>query len=194
MKNVSRICYNWNQYQFRRVLEMSDQSSNQKKTNQFTIIKDDPNDGHGGYGIGSISLENMSSVIIDPNDDRAYVDMEAMHARSAVERRVKFQNDREVVKNGKLYWIVWVTVEKGENGPYFAGVAGSEIVVDRKIKRAYKSMPEHVKQMEQSLKGKIVVDHMDDHSKKLLKDFLADFEGGDMWKNSTKELKNALPE
>ncbi|MFD1361607.1 YwhD family protein [Lentibacillus salinarum] len=173
---------------------MSDQSSNQKKQNQFTIIKDDPNDGHGGYGIGSISLENMSSVIIDPNEDRAYVDMEAMHARSAVERRVKFQNDRDVVKNGKQYWIVWVTTEKGENGPYFTGVAGSEIIVDRSIKRAYKSMPEHVTHMEKSLKGQIIVDHMDDHAKQLLKDFLADFEGGEMWENSPDELKEALPE
>ncbi|GAA0436116.1 YwhD family protein [Lentibacillus halophilus] len=171
----------------------SDQSSNQKKTNQFTIIKDDPNDGHEGYGIGSISLENMSSVIIDPNEDQAFVDMEAMHARSAVERRVKFQSDRDAVPNGLVYWVVWVTVEKGENGPYFAGVGGSELVVDRSIKRAYKSMPEHVKHMEDSLKGKIRVEHMDEHSKKLLKDFLANFEGGDMWKNSTDELKNALP-
>ncbi|SFE08615.1 YwhD family protein [Lentibacillus persicus] len=171
---------------------MAEQSSNQKKNNQFTIIKDDPNDGHGGYGIGSISLENMSSVIVDPNEDRAYVDMEAMHARSAVERRVKFQNDREVVANGNVYWIVWVTTEKGENGPYFAGVGASELIVDRSIKRAYKSMPEHVKHMEKSLKGEIVVDNMDDHSKKLLHDFLADFEGGDMWKNSSDELKQAL--
>ncbi|RYG71568.1 hypothetical protein EU245_13715 [Lentibacillus lipolyticus] len=171
----------------------SDQSSNQKKNNQFTIIKDDPNDGHGGYGVGAISLENMSSVIVDPNEDRVFIDMGAMHARSEVERRVKFQNDRDVVANGKLYWIVWVNTEKGENGPYFSGVCGSEIVVDRSIKRAYKSMPEHVKHMEKSLKGKIVVEHMDDHSKKLLRDFLANFEGGEMWENSSDELKEALP-
>jgi len=65
--------------------------------------------------------------------------------------------------------------------------------VDRSIKRAYKSMPEHVTHMEKSLKGKIVLEHMDDHSKKLLKDFLVEFDG-DMWKNSTDELKNVLPE
>ncbi|GAB4074840.1 YwhD family protein [Barrientosiimonas marina] len=173
---------------------MSDQSSDQNKNNQFTIIKDDPNDGHEGYGIGSISLENMSSVIVDPNEDKAYVDMEAMHARSAVERRVKFQSDPEAVENGKLYWIVWVTTDNGENGAYFAGVGSSHLIVDRSIKRAYKSMPEHVKHMEDSLKGKISIDNMDEHSKKLLKDFLADFEGGDMWKNSSDELKNALSE
>ncbi|GAA0605595.1 YwhD family protein [Virgibacillus siamensis] len=172
----------------------SEQSSDKKKTNQFTILKDDSTDGHGGYGIGAISLENMSPVIIDPNEDRAFVDMGAMHARSEVERRVKFLPNKDEVPNGKLYWIVWVTVEKGENGPYFSGVCGSEIRVDRSIKRAYKSMPEHVTHMDKSLKGKIMIEHMDDHSKKLLKDFLADFEGGDYWNNSGNVLKEALPE
>ncbi|GIO25292.1 YwhD family protein [Oceanobacillus sp. J11TS1] len=162
-----------------------------KKKNTFTIIKDDSTDGHGGYGAGTISLENMSSIIVDPNEDKAYVDMAAMHARSDVERRVKWINNREEVQGGKLYWIVWVTVEKGENGPYYAGVAGSEIRVNREIKRAYKSMAEHVKHMEKSLKGQIIVEHMDDHSKKLLGDFLKEFKP-EMWENSSSELKTQL--
>lgn len=162
-----------------------------KKKNSFTIIKDDSTDGHGGYGAGVISLENMSSVIVDPNENTAYVDMDAMHARSKVERRVKWLNDRDQVPNGKLYWIVWVNAARNENGPYYSGVAGSEIRVNREIKRAYKSMPEHIKHMESSLKGKIVVDHMDDHSKKLLRDFLMEF-NEDMWNNSSDELKKAL--
>ncbi|ASK62040.1 hypothetical protein CFK37_07645 [Virgibacillus phasianinus] len=164
-----------------------------KNTNPFTIIKDDSTDGHGGYGAGTISLENMSPVIVDPNENRAFVDMGAMHARSEVERRVKFLSDKDAVPNGKLYWIVWVTVEKGEDGPYYAGVCGSEIRVDRSIKRAYKSMPEHVTHMDKSLKGKIMLEHMDDHSKKLLKDFLVEF-NEEMWKNSSDELKGVLPE
>ncbi|GLO67702.1 hypothetical protein AQ616_00525 [Oceanobacillus sp. E9] len=168
----------------------SDQSSNKKKNN-FTIIKDDSTDGHGGYGAGTISLENMSSIIVDPNEDKAYVDMAAMHARSDVERRVKWINDREEVQGGKLYWIVWVTVDKNENGPYYAGVAGSEIRVNREIKRAYKSMAEHVKHMEKSLKGHIIVEHMDDHSKKLLGDFLRDYKP-ELWENSTEELTRQL--
>ncbi|MBU5267953.1 YwhD family protein [Virgibacillus proomii] len=170
----------------------SDQSSNQKK-NRFTIIKDDSTDGHGGYGYGSISLENMSSVIVDPNENKAYVDMAAMHARSDIERRVKYFSDKGEVPNGKLYWIVWVNIDRNETGPYYAGVAGSELRVDKPNKRAYKSMPEHVTHMEKSLKGKVVVDHMDDHSKKLLKDFLVEF-NQDMWNNSSEELKSALPE
>ncbi len=156
-------------------------------------MKDDSTDGHGGYGVGSVSLENISPVIIDPNENRAFVDMGAMHARSEVERRVKFLRNKEEVPNGKLYWIVWVTVERGEHGPYYHGVAGSEIRVDRSIKRAYKSMPEHVTHIEKSMKGHVIVAHMDDSSKQLLGDFLRDF-NQDMWKNATDELRQALPE
>src|SRR5690625_545262 len=169
----------------------SDQSSGKKKQQAFTIIKDDPTDGHGGFGMGSLSLENMSSIIVDPTEDKAYIDMDAMHARSEVERRVKYFPNKEEVPDGRLYWIVWVTTERGEHGPYYAGVAGSELRVDRPNKRAYKSMAEHVSHMEKSLKGKIIVDHMDDHSKKLLKDFLAKF-NGEMWANSNYELKKGL--
>lgn len=168
-----------------------DQPSGGKKKNAFTIIKDDSNDGHGGYGVGSISLENMSSVIVDPNEDEVYVDMAAMHARSDIERRVKYMDKEDEVENPKKYWIVWVNVERGEQGPYYAGVAGSRLLVDRPNKRAYKSMAEHVTHMEKSLKGKIVVEQMDDHSKKLLRTFLAEF-NEEYWKNSTDELKDSL--
>lgn len=169
----------------------SDQSSGKKKRQAFTIIKDDSTDGHGGFGMGSLSLENMSSIIVDPTEDNVYIDMDAMHARSEVERRVKYLPNKEDVPNGRLYWIVWVTTERGENGPYYAGVAGSELRIDRPNRRAYKSMAEHVSHMEKSLKGQIIVDHMDGHSRKLLADFLADFNEA-MWTNSSDELKASL--
>lgn len=162
-----------------------------KQKQQFTIIKDDSTDGHGGYGMGSISLENMSSVIVDPNESRAYVDMDAMHARSSIERRVKYFPDRDEVPDGLLYWIVWVTVERAEEGSYYAGVAACELRVDRPNKRAYKSMPEHVSHMEKSLKGKIIVDHMDEKSKKLLGEFLKDFDA-EMWARSSEEVHQLL--
>lgn len=168
---------------------MAEKSKRQRQ--QFTIIKDDSTDGHGGYGSGSISLENMSSIIVDPNEGKAYVDMDAMHARSDVERRVRYYSDRSEVPDGLLYWIVWVTVETGENGPYYAGVAASELRIDRPNKRGYKQLGEHVNHMEQSLKGNIVVDHMDEESKQLLGEFLKTFET-EMWENASDELKNSL--
>lgn len=168
-----------------------DQSSTNKRRQQFTIIKDDPTDGHHGFGVGAISLENMSSVIVDPNENRAYVDMRAMHARSDIERRVKYMPNREDVPDPKLYWITWVTTERNDHGPYYHGVAASELLVNKEAKRAYKSLGEHVKHMEQSLKGKVVVEHMDDHSRKLLGNFLKEF-NQDMWENSSDELKQAF--
>lgn len=166
------------------------QSSNNKRQS-FTIIKDDSTDGHGGFGIGSISLEHMSSIIVDPNKEEVYVEMDAMHARSAIERRVKYMPNREDVPEGLLYWIVWVTVEHGEKGPYYAGVAGSELRVDKPNKRAYKSMPQHVTHMEKSLKGHIILEHMDDHSIQLLLQFLKDFDQ-EIWNNSLSELTGLL--
>lgn len=164
-----------------------------KKKQQFTILKDDSTSGHGGFGIGSISLENMSSIIVDPNEGVAYLDMNAMHARSDIERRVKYMPDKNEVPEGKLYWIAWVTTEQNDQGPYFFGVTASELRVDKPNKRAYKHLGEHVKHMEQSLKGKIVIDHMDEKSRNLLLDYLADYNAA-MWENSSPELRNKSEE
>lgn len=165
--------------------------SSNKKRQSFTIIKDDSTDGHGGFGIGSISLEHMSSVIVDTDKEEVYVDMDCMHARSAIERRVKYMPNREDVPEGLRYWIVWVTVEFNDNGPYYAGVAGSELLVDRPNKRAFKSMAQHVTHMEKSLKGNIIVDHMDEHSKVLLANYLKEF-NPEMWENSSEQLTHIL--
>src|SRR5690625_5218111 len=163
-----------------------------KKSNQFTIMKDDPIDGHPGFtGGGVISLENMSPIIVDPNEDRVFVDMAAMHARSEIEKRIRFLTNKEEVPNGKPYWIVWVTVERNKSGPFYYGVAASYLEVDREARRGYKILAEHVNQMDKSLKGRIVVDHMDEHSKNLLGDFLQEF-NEQYWENSTDELKEAF--
>ncbi|HEY9582345.1 MAG TPA: YwhD family protein, partial [Savagea sp.] len=53
--------------------------SNKKMS--FTIIKDDPTDGHKGFGIGSISLENVTPLFIDVQEEEAYIEVGAMHAR-----------------------------------------------------------------------------------------------------------------
>lgn len=169
----------------------SNKSDSNKKKNQFTIMKDDSTDGHGGYGIGAVSLENMSPIIIDPSEGEAYVDMACMHARSTVERGIKFLTDKSEVPNAKLYWIAWVTVNRNESGPFYSGVASSEMRVDREIRRGYKLLPEHVNHMDKSLKGKFIVEHMDEPSKKLLGNYLKEF-NPEIWENSSDDLKKAL--
>ncbi|RAK20489.1 YwhD-like protein [Anoxybacillus vitaminiphilus] len=164
----------------------------QKKKNLgFNIIKNDPMHGHGGFGVGALSLENVSPVIIDIEAGEAFVDMGAMHARSVVEKGIKFTPNREEVPNGKPYWLVWVTIDRTAEGPYYAGVAACEMTVDREARRGYKSLPEHVNRMDKSLKRHIIVEHMDEKSKKVLANFLKNHDI-EMWNRSSEELKKGL--
>jgi hypothetical protein len=163
----------------------------EKKKMQFNIIKNDPTDGHRGFGKGALSLDNVSPVIIDVEAGEAVIDVGAMHARSAVEKGIKFLPDKNEVPNGKPYWLVWVTVDRKEEGPYYAGVTACEMTVDREIRRGYKSLPEHVNHMDKALKRHIIVDHMDEKSKGILKEFLMNH-NEEIWNNSSEELKEKL--
>lgn len=159
----------------------------------FTIIKDDPTDGHKGFGIGSLSLENVSPVFVDIEEGRAFVDIGAMHARSEVERGVKFTTNREDSdgEGRKPYWLVWVTIDHKEDGPYYAGVTACEMVVNKTKRRGYKILADHVNKMDKSMKRNIIVEHMDDKSKKVLADFLSDL-NPDLWERSEEKLKSDL--
>ncbi|OQM45395.1 hypothetical protein B6A27_11460 [Anoxybacillus sp. UARK-01] len=164
----------------------------QKKKNiGFNIIKSDPTAGHGGFGAGALSLDNVSPVIIDVEAGEAFVDIGAMHARSVVEKGIKFTPNRDEVPNGKPYWLVWVTIDRAAEGPYYAGVTACEMTVDRQARRGYKVLPDHVNKLDKSLKRRILVDHMDERSKRVLADFLKQHDRG-MWDRSSDELKNGL--
>lgn len=161
------------------------------KKMEFTIIKNNPTDGHKGFGIGSLSLENVSPVIIDIEEKTAEVDIGAMHARSAVEKGIKFTTDRADSKGGKPYWLVWVTIEQKPEGAYYAGVTACEMVVNREKRRGYKILADHVNKMDKSMKRHIIVDHMDDSSKHVLGEYLKKF-NPDMWGNSDIQLREGL--
>ncbi len=164
--------------------------TNEQKPKQklgFTIIKDDPTDGHGGFGIGSLSLENVSPVIIDVEEGIARIEIGAMHARSDTERGIKFTANREDSEGGKPYWLVWVTIDFKEDGPYYAGVTACEMVVNREKRRGYKILADHVNRMDKSMKRQIIVEHMDDKSKRILAEFLASH-NEEMWQRSEPKL------
>ena len=162
-----------------------------KRKVEFNIIKNDPMDGHKGFGKGALSLDNASPVIIDVEEGEAVIDVGAMHARSVVEKGIKFLKTKEEVPNGKPYWLVWVTIDRDERGPYYAGVTACEMTVDRSIRRGYKSLPEHVNRMDKSIKRYIIVDHMDEKSKVILREFLKNH-NAQLWENSTQQLKDEL--
>lgn len=168
--------------------------ANEEKPKQkigFTIIKNDPTDGHKGFGIGSLSLENVSPVIIDVEEGIARIEIGAMHARSDTERGIKFTTNREDSEGGNPYWLVWVTIDYKAEGPYYAGVAACEMVINREKRRGYKLLADHVNRMDKSMKRQILVDFMDDRSKNILSDFLRTH-NLEMWERSEEKLHNDL--
>lgn len=168
--------------------------TNEEKPKQkmgFTIIKNDPTDGHKGFGIGLLSLENVSPVIVDVEEGTASVEIGAMHARSDVERGIKFTMDRADSEGGKRYWLVWVTIDHKENGPYYAGVTACEMVVNREKRRGYKILADHVNKMDKSMKRHIIVEHMDAPSKKVLASFLKQL-NPELWERSEEQLRQDL--
>ncbi|ODV54704.1 YwhD family protein [Lysinibacillus fusiformis] len=168
--------------------------TNEEKPKQkmgFTIIKNDPTDGHKGFGIGSLSLENVSPVIIDVEEGTASVEIGAMHARSDVERGIKFTTDRADSEGGKPYWLVWVTIDHKEDGPYYAGITACEMIVNREKRRGYKILADHVNKMDKSMKRHINVEHMDTPSKKVLATFLEQL-NPDLWERSSEQLRQDL--
>ncbi len=164
--------------------------TNEEKPKQklgFTIIKDDPTDGHKGFGVGSLSLENVSPVIIDVDEGNAQIEIGAMHARSDTERGIKFTTNRKDSEGGKPYWLVWVTIDFKESGPYYAGVTACEMIVNREKRRGYKLLADHVNRMDKSMKRNIIVEEMDGKSKQILADFL-ESHNKEMWDRSEPKL------
>ena len=164
-----------------------------KKGFKFNIIKNDPLDGNKGKNIGYISLDNVAPVFIDVLNKEAFIDIGGMHARAEVEKGVKWINDKETVEGdeAKPYWLCWVTTERSEQGPYYAGLTACYLLVNKSIRRGYKSMPEHVNMMDKSMKHHIVIDQIGEENKTILKAFLQEH-NPEMWANSKDELHQAF--
>ena len=84
-----------------------------------------------------------------------------------------------------------MTTERSEEGPYYAGVTACYLLVNKSIRRGYKSMPEHVNMMDKSMKHQFIIDQIGDDNKQILKEFLQNH-NVEMWNNSSEELYRAF--
>lgn len=160
----------------------------EKKNNLNLNIVSNKNQ-HKGFGAGMIDLSNVSSVIID--GDEAYVDLGALHAKSKVERGIKFSTDPQDVQNGRTCWVVWVAVERTEEGAYYAGVTACKMLIDTEARRGWKILAEHVNLMDRAMKRKYILDGLNDKEKAALKRVLID-NNSEAWERSPEELKQLL--
>lgn len=144
---------------------------------------------HKGFGAGSINLNNVSPVIID--GDEAVIDVGAMHAKSKVEKGIKFSMEREDVPNGRQVWVVWVAVEHTPEGRHYAGLTACEMWIDSEAKRGWKILADHVNKLDYALKRRVITDGLGAREKAALKSLLISH-NEDWWNASPDELKQAL--
>jgi hypothetical protein len=162
--------------------------SDKKKKLSLNIISNNPGSKHRSFGAGMIDLSNLSSIIID--GDEAYIDVGALHAKSKVEKRIKFTTNKDEVPNGRQCWVVWVAVDRNEEGTYYAGVTACEMLIDEEARKGWKILAHHVNLMDKALKRHIILDGLSDKEKQLLKKVLVEHNAE--WYERSHELKKQL--
>ncbi|MBH8597898.1 YwhD family protein [Thermoactinomyces sp. CICC 10523] len=162
--------------------------ANQKKNAQFNIISN-KSTTHGTYYTGTLNISNLSSILL--TGEQAKIDLGLIHAKSAVERGIKFTPHQDEVPDGEDYWVVWVAVDRNESGPFYAGVAACPMRINKEKRIGWKNLPFHVNRMDDALKRRIRVDELGKQEKAVLRDFLVNH-NEEMWKNSPDELKVKL--
>lgn len=158
----------------------------EKKKLNFTIMSDQKKHK-------TLDLSSISPVIIDVSKKEAFVDMGALHARSQVEKGIKFGTDESEVENGELYFIVWVSTSSNENGPYVHGAGACKMIIDRENRKGFKILADHVNSMDAAMKGRFKLEILGATEKRILREFIQNLKV-ELWKNSPEELKAALAE
>ncbi|MEK3732710.1 MULTISPECIES: YwhD family protein [Paenibacillus] len=166
---------------------MENQEQGGKKQIALNIINSKSK--HKGFGAGSIDLNSLSPVIIDNGEAR--VDIGAMHAKSKVERGIRFSANKEDVPNGRQVWIVWVAVDRNADGQFYGGMTACEMLIDQEARRGWKILADHVNKMDYALKRRIILDGLGDQEKKALRELLIS-RNEEWWNASPDEIKQAL--
>ncbi|MBQ4901267.1 YwhD family protein [Paenibacillus sp. Marseille-P2973] len=172
---------------------MDNNNSNSQKTGKkifaLNIIGNEEKSKHKGFGAGSIDLNSMSPVIID--GDEAYIDIGAMHAKSKVEKGIKFSMNREDVPAGRQVWVVWVAVDRSPEGQFYGGMTACEMWIDTEARRGWKILADHVNKMDYALKRRFILDGLSAEQRGALKKLLIET-NQEWWDRSSDELKTSL--
>ncbi|WP_338134643.1 YwhD family protein [Staphylospora marina] len=160
-----------------------------KKSAQFNIISNRSSTTHGDYYTGTINLSNLSAVLIE--GDKAKIDLGLLHAKSTVERGIKFTSNPDEVEGGTLYRVVWIALDRGENGLYYAGAAACSMRINHEKRIGWKNLADHVNRMDDARKRRFRLDVLDERERAALRRLLID-NNEDAWNRSPDELKAAL--
>jgi hypothetical protein len=144
---------------------------------------------HKGFGAGAIDLSSVSAVILD--GEEAYIDLGALHAKSKIEKGIKFTMNQADVPNGRKCFIIWTAVDRTADGGYYAGLSACEMTIDSEHKIGWKILADHVNRMDKAMKRHYLLENLNEQEKQQLKAVLiANNEG--IWQRSPQELKDLL--
>jgi len=169
--------------------EINNSAQPEKKEKKSLALNVISNKKHRGFGAGSIDLSDVACVMID--DGVAYIDVGAIHAKSKIERGIKFSANKEDTPNGRPCWIVWVAVERDESGSHYAGVTSCEMLVDSEARRGWKILADHVNRLDYAIKRRFLLDNIGPVEKQALKKLLMEH-NLEWWEHSPDELKQLL--
>ncbi|MBP2002764.1 hypothetical protein J2Z69_003875 [Paenibacillus shirakamiensis] len=144
---------------------------------------------HKGFGAGSIDLNSVSPIIIDGGE--AKIDVGAMHAKSKVERGIKFSANKEDVPNGRQVWLVWVAVDRTPEGQLYGGATACEMWIDTEAKRGWKILADHVNKLDYAIKRRVMLSELGPVDKQALRTLLVSH-NEEWWNRSSDEMKSAL--
>lgn len=171
---------------------LNDMDENQpsKKSMSLNIVSSSAKSSkHKGFGAGAINLNNVSPIIIDHGE--AKIDVGAMHAKSKVEKGIKFTTNREEVNGGRQVWLVWVAVDKLAEGVNYAGATACEMWINEEEKKGWKILAEHVNKLDYAIKRRIMLEGLGSEEKAALKKLLV-AHNKEWWNQSSEEFKTAL--
>lgn len=160
-----------------------------KKQFALNIVSSNEKSKHKGFGAGSIDLNNVSPIIIDGGE--AKIEIGALHAKSKVERGIKFSQNREDVPNGRQVWLVWVAVDRSPEGQFYGGATACEMWIDTEAKRGWKILADHVNKLDYALKRRVMLDELGSTEKAALRTLLVSHNEA-WWDLTPESIKEAL--
>jgi hypothetical protein len=146
--------------------------------------------GKAGHGAGDDTLRGLSAVLVD--GDEVFIDNGAIHAKSRVERGIRFVSDPAEVPNPRRVWGFWVTLKRREGGGQgFHGIMPFELDIDAEAGVGYKNLARHVNHMEKAIKGHADLTGVPDDVRSRLLEFLQRVRP-DLWDNAADSFKHAF--
>lgn len=131
------------------------------------------------------ALANLSAIVID--GDEVYVDNPAIHGKGKFEKGISFIKDPDAVPNPRRVALIWATLRRGIAGHGINGLGASLVYIDDEAKVGYKSLPDQVNKMDGAVKGKIMLEALNDRERALLGTFLM-AQREELWVNATEQV------